>query len=177
MRKLKASLIIVILYLVIYFLQINIFSWVNVKGIKPNLFICLTLIIGLFAGEKLGVIFGLGFGLILDLLIGKTIGPSAICLGFIGLIGEYFDKNFSKDSLIAIIAMVITSTIIYEIVIYSYDIIRYKAEIEINSFIIILLIEIMLNLFMTIIFYPLIKKFGYYIEEIFKGKKVLTRYF
>ena len=50
-------------------------------------------------------------------------------------------------------------------------------NVEILNFIIILVIEIIYNTVLTIILYPLIQKFGYYIEDEYKGNKILTRYF
>ena len=94
MKKFKCILALLLTFLIIYFLQVNVFTWLNIRGIMPNLFVILVLFIGLFAGQKLGVLFGLLFGLILDLLVGKSIGFSSIFLAIIGYLGEYFDKNY-----------------------------------------------------------------------------------
>ena len=51
----------------------------------------------------------------LDLFIGRKVGITAIMLGTVGFIGGMFDKNFSKESRITIIIMVVASTFIYEI--------------------------------------------------------------
>ena len=143
----------------------------------PNLFVVLVLFIGLFVGNKLGAIFGIIFGIILDLTIGRNIGFTSIFLGIIGILGEYFDKNFSKDSRVTLILMSCGSTILYEIAVYMVKIFAFGAELEIVSFILTLLVEVIFNILLIIIFYPLIKKLGYYIEDSFKGKKILTRYF
>lgn len=177
MKKFKTILIIILLFIVIYFLQINFFTWFNIGGIMPNLFVVLVLFLGLFIGEKLGVVFGLLFGIILDFTLGKTIGPSAILLAIIGYLGEYFDRNFSKDNRIMIMLMGIGSTIFYELGMYIVNIVRFKIEIEPMDFIFNLLIEIVFNVLLIIIFHPWIKKLGYYLEDNYKGKKFLTRYF
>ena len=143
----------------------------------PNLFVLFILFIGLFVGNKMGAIFGIIFGIIIDLVIGRIVGPSSVLLGIIGLLGEYFDKNFSKDSKITLILMEAFSLLIYEIGMYVFRVIQYGSEIEIITFTLTLLVEIVFNILLTIILYPGIKKLGYYIEESFKGKKILTRYF
>ena len=143
----------------------------------PNLFVLFILFIGLFVGNKMGAIFGIIFGIIIDLVIGRIVGPSSVLLGIIGLLGEYFDKNFSKDSKITLILMEAFSLLIYEIGMYVFRVIQYGVEIEIITFTLTLLVEIVFNILLTIILYPGIKKLGYYIEESFKGKKILTRYF
>lgn len=177
MKKFKVILIILLLFFLIYFLQANFFTWFNIGGIMPNLFVLLVLFIGLFVGNKIGIIFGIIFGIILDLVIGRVVGPSSVLLGIIGLLGEYFDKNFSKDSKITLILMEACSLLIYEIGMYAFRVVQYGIEIESITFILTLLVEIVFNMLLTIILYPAIKKLGYYIEESFKGKKILTRYF
>lgn len=143
----------------------------------PNIFIIFILFIGLFYSKIAGVTYGIAFGIMLDLFIGRKVGISAIMLGAVGLIGGIFDKNFSKESRITIIIMVIASTFIYEIGAYLFGCLIYKYSLEIFSFIKILLIESLYNVIITIILYPLIQKLGYKIEEEYKENKILTRYF
>lgn len=95
----------------------------------------------------------------------------------IGLLGEYFDKNFSKDSRVTIILMTAGATILFEICMYIVNIVKFKIPLEILPFSIILAVETIYNVLLVIILYPGIKKLGYYIENLFKGKKLLTRYF
>ena len=177
MKKAGTIMLIILAFFIIYFLQANFFTWFNIFGIMPNLFVILILFVGLFAGKKIGLILGLIFGILIDLLIGKSIGISGILLGAIGLIAEYCDKNFSKDSKLTIILMVIISTIIYEAGEYAFTIIKDGIQIELLSFAKILLIEILYNSLLIIIIYPLIHKLGYAIENVFKSKTVMTRYF
>jgi rod shape-determining protein MreD len=143
----------------------------------PNLFIIFILFIGLFAGKKIGFIFGLICGILIDMFIGKSVGISSILLGAIGLIAEYCDKNFSKDSKLTIIIMVVLSTILYETGAYIFTIIKDGINIEILPFIKILLIEILYNSLLTIILYPVLHNLGYKLENIFKNKTIMTRYF
>jgi len=177
LKKFKAILIIVLSFLITYFLQVNLFSWFTIRGVSPNLFVGIILLIGLFIGKKIGALFGATFGFILDCLVGKIIGPYTVLLCLVGLLGEYFDKNFSKDSLISIIIMYVIATVLFEIGYYGFECIKLGFEPEILRFIIILLVEAIYNSVLIIIFYPAIKRAGYYIENVFKGKKLLTRYF
>ena len=143
----------------------------------PNLFVVLVLFIGLYAGKKVGAISGLIIGILLDLLVGKTIGYSGIFLGIVGLLGEYFDKNFSKDSRLMIILMSVGCTVIYEVGMYIVNIPKLGINPEISSFLTTLLIVNIFNILIITIIYPLMKRLGYYIESIFKGKQIFTRYF
>ena len=125
----------------------------------------------------MGTIYGLIIGAILDLIIGTQMGVNTAMLGIIGFLSSIFDKNFSKDSRVTIMFMVLGSTLIYEIGIYILNYFIYTTNVEILSFIRILAIEVLYNMIITIIIYPLMERFGYYIENEYKGNKILTRYF
>ena len=88
-----------------------------------------------------------------------------------------FDKNFSKDSRMTIMVMVVVATAIFETISYLLSYIFISTNIEMINFIKILVIEMLYNLILTIIIYPLLQKFGYYIENEYKGNTILTRYF
>lgn len=128
-------------------------------------------------GRNYGAILGLVFGVILDVLVGKSIGYTGIFLGVIGLLGEYFDKNFSKDSRVTIILMSLGATILFEVCMYITYILKFKIGAEVMEFSITLAIEAVYNMLLVIILYPGMKKLGYYIEDEYKGKKLLTHYF
>ena len=68
MKKSVTILILCITFLIIYFLQLNFFSSFTIAGVKPNLFIIFMLFIGLYAGKKVGAIFGIFIGLWIDFL-------------------------------------------------------------------------------------------------------------
>ena len=125
----------------------------------------------------IGMAYGVGIGIILDFLIGNKIGIYATSLGIIGLLASVFDKNFSKDSRITIIVMVIGATVVAETLNYLLSYVFLSTEFEFLNFLIILIIEVIYNSILTIILYPLIQKFGYYIENEYKGNKILTKYF
>lgn len=143
----------------------------------PNIFVIFVLFIGLFYSRTAGSVYGIVFGILLDFFIGRKIGISGIMLGAVGLIGGVFDKNFSKENRFTIMVMVAVCTAIYEISLYIAGGIIYHYTFEILNFTKILAIECIYNLLITIILYPLIQNLGYKIEEVYKGDKILTRYF
>ena len=177
MKKFLINITLILIGFIIYFLQSNFFNWFTIFGIKPNLFIIYILFIGLFGNRSMGVVYGSITGIFLDLLFEERIGANLIGLSVIGIIATLFDKNFSKDSRITIMFMVFGTTIIFEVVSYFTRYILYSVNVEILYFIKILLVEIVYNILITIIVYPLIQKFGYYIENEYKGNRILTRYF
>ena len=177
MRKLAIVISLILMFFLTYFLQVNVFSYFTIAGISPNLFIIYILFIGLYSTQFLGISFGVIFGLILDLIFGRTIGISAVMLCVVAYLGSYFDKNFSKESRLTIIFMVIGSTLIYEFGAYFLNSIILEFDRELLYFTKIVVIEILYNILITIILYPLIQKFGYVIDRNLKHTNILTRYF
>ena len=138
----------------------------------PNLIVMFVLFISLFSTHIIGITYGVFLGIFIDLIIGKRIGISGIMLGIVGLAGGILDKNFSKESKLTIIIMVIVSTLIYEIGSYLFGYFMYNFDLEVLSFTKMLFIEILYNVILTIIFYPLIKSLGYKIIAKAKLKSV-----
>lgn len=177
MKKFAICIGLIIGFFLVYFLQVNIFSTFTIAGVSPNLFVIYILFIGLFSTQILGISFGIMVGLILDLLYGKTIGVSAVMFCIIGYLGSYFDKNFSKENKLTIIFMVAGSTLIFELGSYFLNSIILEFDREYWYFVKILFVEIIYNILLSIILYPIIQKFGYSIERSFKKNNILTRYF
>lgn len=177
MKKFLINLTLVLLIFICYFLQSNFFSWFKIAGVMPNLFVILIVFIGLFGNKFMGPIYGIIVGFFIDYLFKSKVGISAIGLGLVGLIAKIFDKNFSKDSRITIMLIIAALTALFEIISYFAGNLIFGANIEIMQFIKILVIEVIYNVILTVILYPLIQKFGYYIENEYKGNKILTRYF
>ena len=178
MKRVLINGLIIVIFLITYFLHANFFSWFTIAGIMPNLFVILSLILGLFAGRIYGTCYGIIFGFLLDLFIGNTVGLTSVMLGTIGFVGGIFSKNFAKDSKLIIMLMIIASTAAYEIGIYILKVFFNGIELEIFSFIKIMLVEIIYNGILSIILYPILRVFGEYIESNLRMKKIVgIRYF
>ena len=177
MKKILSFIFIFILFLIIYFLQANFFTWFNIAGVKPNLFIVLMVFIGAFMGKYYGFGIGMFLGLFLDIFIGKVLGLNATILALVGLFGGLLTKTFSKDNKMTMIVLVTLITLFSEIISYIYQMILFSYEIEILNFLKIIIIEIIFNTLLLIILYPLLKKIGEKLETIFTEDKILTRYY
>ncbi len=177
MRKVLIHVSLIITFIIIYLLQTTFFSHFTIAGIMPNIFVILMLFIGLYMGRTMGVIYGIAYGIFIDFWIGKNIGFTSVALAIIGLACGILDKTLSKDSRITVLLMGIVSTIIYEVVLYFMQYIILGTNIEILSFIKILLVEVVYNMLLIIILYPAIKNIGYEVENEVKGDRILTRYF
>ena len=167
MKKTLDIFLIILTFLIIYFLQSNFFTWFNIAGVMPNLFIILITIMGLFLKKEYGFGFGIVFGLLLDFLIGSRIGINTITFGLVGLTAGILDKNFSKDNKLTLMSIVGFLTFLAELMIYIIEIIFLKVQFNFIAFIKIIAIEIVLNILLVIIFYPLIIRFGNNLENDF----------
>ena len=76
-----------------------------------------------------------------------------------------------------IMIMVGILTFAFELIVYLLNYFILKINLELLIFIRIVLIEVLYNVLLAIIFYPLLKKLGYYIENEYQEDKILTRYF
>lgn len=177
MKKTITVITCVLIFFVVYFLQSNFFNWFTIAGVQPSIYIIFVLYIGLFMGRRVGLPLGVFFGMLLDIFSGRVIGIYAIMLGLVGLIGGYIDKKFSKESKITIILCVFFLTIFYELGVYLFNKLVFGSILEFSFFARTVLIEAFFNSILLIIIYPIIKRVGYFVENIFRGKNILTRYF
>ena len=177
MKRALIYISLIFVFIFIYLLQSLFFVNFTIAGVKPNIVIILVLFIGLFIGRSRGTIYGIIYGIFIDLWIGKNIGITSICLAVVGIIGGAFDKNFSKDSRIVILLIGAFCTIVYETLLYVFQIIFFQVSVEIIPFLKILAIETIYNILIITIIYPLMKNIGYEVESEIKGDKILTRYF
>ena len=177
MKKFFIHVSLIVTFIVIYLLQTIFFSHFTIAGVMPNVFVILMLYIGLYMGRTMGVIYGIIYGIFLDIWIGKSIGLTSIALAIIGLISGIFDKTLSKDNRMTVLLMGIACTIIYETILYMMQYMAFEINLEILSFIKILLVEVVYNMLLIIILYPAMSRTGYEIEDEIKENRILTKYF
>lgn len=177
MRRARIVFGIVIVFFLICFLQANLFSWFNIRGVKPNLFVVLALFIGLNTNSKVGQIMGFILGLFTDFIFSESVGISAVLFMLVGFSGEFLQKRFPKNSKITLIIMSSITTAIYELIRVCYRFLFFSSQIGFFAFLITLAIELLFNALLIIIFYPIINKFGIMIDESFNGNDTITKYF
>ncbi len=177
MKKIFIGIMLFLVFMFIYFLEVDVFPFITIAGIIPNLFIVFILFVGLFANSIFAIGFAVVGGILIDSVNSPFIGGTAIMLTIIAFLASYFDRNFSKENRITIILMVAGATAIYEIGIYLLRFAIVGFDLEIMAAVKIILIEILYNVLISIIIYPLMQKAGYAIDRVFKRNNMLTRYF
>ena len=175
MKKTFDIILVSLIFFIIYFLQSNFFTWFNIAGVMPNLFVILVTIIGLFMKKEFGFGFGIVLGLLLDFFIGTRIGIYSITFGIIGLIAGFLDKNFSKDNRLTLISMISFLTLITELIIVIIGIVFMHMQINILQFLKIVIIEVIFNSIIVLVLYPLIIKLGNRLENDFiRNNKIIN---
>ncbi len=177
MRKAKIILFFIIAYFLIYFLQANFFSWFNIRGVQPNLFVVLVLFIGLNTNSKVGQIMGFIIGLFTDFLFSDSIGISAVLFMLIVYSGEILHKRFPKNSKITLIIMSSITTGIYELLRVCYRYMFFSSQMGFVQFITTVAIELLFNALLIIILYPIINKSAIVVDDTFNGNDTITKYF
>ena len=81
-------------------------------------------------GRTMGVIYGIIYGILIDIWVGKSLGLTSVALALVGILGGLFDKTLSKDSRLTVLLMGAICTIIYEIVLYFFNYMFFKINIE-----------------------------------------------
>ena len=171
MKKFVIGVITYFIFIILYFIQANFFGWFTIAGISPNIFVIYILFLGLFTDNKFSLIMALLTGITLDLVIGKTLGATAVLFCLIAMIANYFDKNFSKDNKFTILIMVIGMTLVFEVTNYFLNALILEIPIEIEAFSKILLVEVIYNTILTFIFYNAFIQRKKYINKIFLERR------
>lgn len=177
MKKVLRYVKIFIVFLLFYFLQSNLFTWFNIAGVQPNLFIILVLLIGLYTGKLSGLICGTLIGILIDLFVQINVIIEPLMLGTLGFVSGLLAKNFSTESRMNIMVMTVASTAIYEIFCYILKIFIYSTPVEFWGFIRIILIEMLYNAMIVIIIYPIIQRINQKIDDDKFKNKILLRYY
>lgn len=177
MKKAKIIIYFIIAYFLIYFLQANFFSWFNIRGVQPNLFVVLVLFIGLNTNSKVGQVMGFVIGLFTDFLFSNSVGISAVLFTLIGYSGEILQKRFPKHSKITLIIMSSITTGMYELIRACYRYMFFSSHIGFVQFVTTLAIELLFNALLIIILYPVISRTGIAVDDTFNGNDTITKYF
>lgn len=95
----------------------------------------------------------------------------------VAIVSLIFGKSFSKESRITIMIMVGLASLLYEIFISAMNFILLESSYEIVQIVKMISIEAIYNVILVTILYPIFQRIGPWIENEYKGSKILTRYF
>lgn len=166
----KKFLVGLIVFVVIWFsilMQINLFNVVTLWGTAANIGIVIIVSLSLMCGKTTGGVIGITYGLISDIVYGKTIGLFALTYAILGYICGKVGNSFSKENKTTIVIITGISTVLYEILYCILEILICNYNMSIWNFILVVTKETIYNMLMAII---LFKSMTFLAEIINKSK-------
>jgi len=160
MKSFYIYLIVLIVFLLTIFLQINVFSIFTLVGTAANLGIILVTAIGLMTGEERGSILGGVFGFLIDIVEGKALGVYMLSYILLGYFTGRVGKDFSKENRTTLVAMVGVSTLVFEVFYYFFNILLYRMDLTPFYFAMEVGKEVVYNMLLAIIFFKFLYGLG-----------------
>lgn len=154
---------------VCFILQSTVFTWFNLGGITPNLFIVLTASFGFMRGDKEGMIIGFICGILMDIFFSGYMGVYALVYMYIGFFNGKFKKIFYPDDIKLPITLIVFSDLVYGLLCYFSFLLRGRFHFT-YYFVHIILPEVVYTIIVTIALYPVILMINRKLDNYEKGK-------
>jgi rod shape-determining protein MreD len=100
------------------FLQSTLLEYTEIFSVRPNLMIVLMVITALLRSPFESMIMAIGFGLCMDMLMGKTLGWYGLLFFFTALPISLINEKIYRDKFIVLVTFTFASTVIIETFFY-----------------------------------------------------------
>ena len=155
-KKVFVGFIVFLFIWICLFLQINFLNKIPLFGVPANIGLVLIVGIGLLADKTPGALVGCTYGLILDILFGKSIGVYFTIYGLLGYTSGMLSKGFSKENKLSMVYMTAAFTAVVEAITYLLFVIIYGYRFEPFIAILNIVKEVVYNMFVArILFKPI----------------------
>lgn len=176
----KKNIIIIFLLIIsylVFFIQMSFFNNITMWGVKPNLILIYLTLLVTYTNKPAYIIVAIVAGLIIDFSSSSIIGATTLSLLTATLIVEKFNNIIYTSSIYVDILKIAVATIVYGIIYYLLCIAIKQSNFEVLVFLKILGIEIIYNMLIIMIIYPVTSFIGSKLKAIYKNNNILTRYF
>lgn len=173
MKKVVSIIITFLTIILLILIQSNILNNLPLYGIIPNVGIAFVAITGILAGEKVGILVGATYGLLADCYFERTLGIYLGLFMLLGYISGKIQNKIAKDNRLGYVILISASTIIFELVRFNIGLMFLNYEFELLYLIKVILLEIIYNIFLTIIFY---RPFAFWGEILNRSRKGYYEY-
>lgn len=149
---------ITIIVLVNFLIESTILQHVSIFGVVPNTTLIIIVCFALLAGKRTGSILGLILGLLQDIFFYDVIGVHALIYFVIGYIIGLTDKKVFKENLFLPFVFTAISTFAFH---FMYYVFMYFLSVNVDFIKLIkniVVIEIIINSFLSIFFYKQLLK-------------------
>lgn len=167
MRKIIASIYIILLVITIFALQIYLIDSRTLFGIKPNLILISVITVSLWYGLYVGSTYAVLVGIITDMLFGNTTGLFTISYGLTGVLIGFFNSNYRKENKASLIYVTMLGVCIFELSQYLNYIVLTSSLASIVHLIKQILISSLLNIIIAYILYNVLYKISEFVNKEF----------
>lgn len=160
----KQKLFIAFTIIICFVLQSTFFTRLQFGGVSPNLLIIITAAFGFMCGQKCGLMVGFFSGLLYDIFFGDVLCFYALIFMYIGFLNGCFKQIFFEDDIKLPILLIVSSDVVYGVVIYALKFLlrgRFHFGFYFTR---IILPEIVYTVVITIVLYPIILKINSRLE-------------
>jgi len=163
-NKILFSIFFILLFLVIFFLQIYIIGGKTLFGVKPNLLLISVIVFTSFWGIYKGTIYAFLIGIVCDFLYGSNFGFFTLSYVFVALVIGYFSNVYITNNKLTLIVATFIGTAIFEFVEYIiYSFLLFKVG-SIFHLILQIFFASIINLVIVFILNGLVQKIAEYFE-------------
>ncbi len=155
----KTFKIVIIVFCVLAF-QTVINGYISIFGINPNFALISVVVLSiLYPDYKYMGIVAVITGLILDFITSGVFGLNTLLLLYVSQLTCYFAKQFLNDNFMSVLLITFLGTVLFESIYYLFNSINYISFNLIKAFVRIVLPAGLYNAVISMIVYPIIKKY------------------
>ena len=154
MKKFFVGILTILVVLLFFVLQINLFNYFQLFGVIPNIGIILVVVISICAGKNIGAITGLAYGVLFDSCFETSFGLYTALFGIIGYLVGFLKGKLALDNKASLFIMIALSTIIIEFMSVIVLSMKNPNFVGNNLYIIkVIVLEVLYNIFLSFIAY------------------------
>lgn len=102
-----------LLFFLVFIIQTTMLKHIAILGYSPNILLCLVVVSSFLYDEKVGLVYGLIFGVLLDLTTGTIVGPSSVGFALVYVFVIIMRRIFSHERLLPEFLLAVVSTPLY----------------------------------------------------------------
>ncbi len=103
------------LFLLVAIIQTTLVPLLPTGQARPDLFLVIIVAWGIVRGSGEATLWGLGGGLVLDLLSGVPFGVQTVGLGVLGLLADLMETTFFRANVLVPLAAIFIATFLYHV--------------------------------------------------------------
>jgi len=152
-------------------LQTTFFQVISINNVSPNLFIITIVSMSCLMGRREGIIYGVVFGLIQDILYGSIVGFYVLIYLAIAGVSGYFYRNYYAESVVIPLATIGVSDFAYNFIVYVLTFLL-RGRLDVLYYLgVIILPEITYTVVVAVFLYRLYIVYDHYMVEYEKEKR------